>query len=49
MLLLRGSVLHSIAEGDEIDGEYRVDRITASAIRFTYLPDKSKQDLDLTR
>jgi hypothetical protein len=49
VLLLRGSVLHGIAEGDEIDGEYRVERITASAIRFTYLPNNSKQDLDLTR
>jgi hypothetical protein len=47
VLLLRGGVLHSIAEGDEIDGEYRVERITGAAIQFTYLPGSVTQRLDL--
>jgi len=48
ILLMRGTMLHSIAEGDEIDGEYRVERITGASIRFTYLPGQVKQSLDLT-
>jgi hypothetical protein len=48
VLVLRGNVLHSIAEGDEIDGEYRVERITGATIHFTYLPGSVKQNLDLT-
>jgi hypothetical protein len=47
VLLLRGGMLHSIAEGDEIDGEYRVERITGAAIQFTYLPARVMQSLDL--
>ena len=46
-LVMRGGVLHSISVGDEIDGEYRVDRISGSTISFTYLPLKTKQDLAL--
>lgn len=48
VLVMRGSMLHSIAEGDEIDGEYRVERITGATIHFTYLPGRIKQNLDLT-
>ena len=48
LLLMRGAVLHSIAEGDEIDGEYRVERISGAAIQFTYLPARIVQTLDLT-
>ena len=48
VLLLRGVMLHTIAEGDEIDGEYRVERITGAAIQFTYLPAGSRQQLDLS-
>jgi hypothetical protein len=47
-LVMRGSVLYSVAEGDEIDGEYRVERITGASIAFTYLPGHVKQNLDLT-
>jgi hypothetical protein len=47
VLLLRGGVVYSIALGEEIDGEYRVDRITESTISFTYLPLKTKQDMNL--
>jgi hypothetical protein len=48
VLLMRGVVLYSLAEGDEIDGEYRLERITAAKIRFTYLPNRMAQELDLT-
>jgi hypothetical protein len=47
-LVMRGNMLYSIAEGDEIDGEYRVERITGATIRFLYLPGGVKQNLDLT-
>ena len=47
-LVMRGAMLHSIAEGDEIDGEYRVERITGATIHFTYLPGRVRQSLDLT-
>jgi hypothetical protein len=43
VLLMRGGELHSVAAGESIDGEYRVDRITESTISFTYLPLKLKQ------
>lgn len=48
VLLLRGGMLHSIGEGDEIDGEYRVERISGAVIQFTYLPAGLKQQLDLS-
>lgn len=43
VLLMRGAELHSVAAGETLDGEYRVDRITESTIVFTYLPHKLKQ------
>jgi hypothetical protein len=46
VLLMRGGTVYSLARGDEIDGEYRVDRITESTISFTYLPLKTKQDMN---
>jgi len=47
VLLMRGSAVYSLAAGEEIDGEYRVERITESTISFTYLPLKMKQDMHL--
>jgi hypothetical protein len=47
-LVMRGNMLYSIAEGDEIDGEYRVERITGATIHFLYLPGRVQQSLDLT-
>ena len=44
---MRGGAVYSLAPGDEIDGEYRVERITESTISFTYLPLKTKQDMNL--
>lgn len=43
LLLMRGGQLYSVAAGDVIDGEYRVDALTDSSISFTYLPLKAKQ------
>lgn len=47
VLLMRGPAVYSIARGGQIDGDYRVDRITDSSIGFTYLPLGAKQDLKL--
>jgi hypothetical protein len=46
-LVMRGVEPISIAAGQQIDAEYRVDAITDSSIRFTYLPLRAKQSLDL--
>jgi len=43
----RDDNLIAIAPGENIDGEYRVDAVTASSIRFTYLPLKTVQSLEL--
>jgi hypothetical protein len=45
--VLRGDDIINIAAGRRIDAEYRVDAITDSSIRFTYLPLRLKQSLDL--
>lgn len=43
----RGDELVSIARGQKIGTEYRVEAITDSSITFTYLPMKTKQTLDI--
>ncbi|HWI97592.1 MAG TPA: hypothetical protein VNU96_01145 [Burkholderiales bacterium] len=43
----RNDELIAVAAGEKIDGEYRVDAITAASIRFTYLPLKTVQSLEL--
>jgi hypothetical protein len=45
--VMRGDDLISIAAGSKIDNEYRVERITDTAIAFTYLPMKTQQSLEL--
>jgi hypothetical protein len=45
--VMRGDELISIAQGLRIDAEYRVDSISDSAIRFTYLPLNASQALEL--
>ena len=47
ILLLRGADHFSVAAGQKIDGEYRLDKVSASALTFTYLPMKQKQTLEL--
>ena len=43
----RNDELIAIAPGENIDAQYRVDAISASSIRFTYLPLKTIQSLEL--
>jgi hypothetical protein len=45
--VMRGEELISIARGETIGAEYRVDQVTDSSISFTYLPLKMKQTMDL--
>jgi hypothetical protein len=47
VFLARGDENLSVSAGDTIGGEYRVDAVTESEIRFTYLPLKTKQSLPL--
>ena len=47
VFVLRGEELISIAAGQKIDAQYRVDAISDARIAFTYLPLKSRQTLEL--
>ena len=47
VFVTRGDELISIAAGQNIDAQYRVDSISESRIRFTYVPQKTRQVLDL--
>jgi hypothetical protein len=47
VFVMRDQDLISIAPGQKIDGNYRVERITDATISFTYLPLNTKQSLDL--
>jgi hypothetical protein len=47
VFVLRGEELISIAAGQKLDAEYRVDAISESQIAFTYLPLKMRQSLEL--
>lgn len=47
VFLAHGEESYSVAAGDTIGGEYRVDAVTESEVRFTYLPLKTKQKLPL--
>ena len=45
--VLRGEELISVAPGQDIDLQYRVDAVSDTAIRFTYLPLKAPQTLEV--
>jgi hypothetical protein len=47
VFVMRGDEVLSIAKGQKIDAEYRVDSITDTSISFTYLPLKMRQTMDL--
>jgi hypothetical protein len=47
VFLARGDENLTVGAGDTIGGEYRVEAVTDSEIRFTYLPLKTKQSLPL--
>lgn len=47
VFVLRGEELISIAPGQSIDAEYRVDAISETRIAFTYLPLKTRQSIEI--
>jgi hypothetical protein len=47
VFVMRGEELISVAPGQTIDAEYRVDQVTDTAIAFTFLPLKTRQSLEL--
>lgn len=47
VFVMRGDDVLSIAAGQKIDADYRVERISDTAISFTYLPLKTQQTMDL--
>jgi hypothetical protein len=47
ILLLRGDEHFAVAAGGKVGGEYRLDKVTASTLTFTYLPMKTKQNLEI--
>jgi hypothetical protein len=47
VFVVRGEELITIAAGEKIDAQYRVDSITETRIGFTYLPLKKRQSLEL--
>jgi hypothetical protein len=49
VLLLRGSEQYAAAPGDKLGSDYRLDKVTGSALTFTYLPLKTKQTLDIPK
>jgi len=49
VLLLRGAEQYAAAAGDKLGPDYRLDKVTGSALTFTYLPLKTKQTLDIPK
>jgi hypothetical protein len=49
ILLLRGDEHFTVTAGQKVDDEYRLDKVTASTLTFTYLPMKTKQNLEITQ
>jgi hypothetical protein len=47
VFLARGEDSYSVEPGTKIGGEYRVDKVSETAVTFTYLPLKTKQTLDI--
>jgi hypothetical protein len=47
ILLLRGEESFAVAAGQKVGEEYRLDKVTASSLTFTYLPMKKKQTLEI--
>jgi hypothetical protein len=45
VILMRGTRVVSTAQGDVLENTYRVDRIEASKVTFTYLPLGTSQSL----
>ena len=47
VFLARGEDSYSVEAGTKIDAEYRVDKVSETAVTFLYLPLKTKQTLDI--
>jgi len=47
VFVVRGDEIISVAAGQNIDAQYRVDALSASRIAFTYLPLKTRQSLEI--
>ena len=47
VFLARGEDSFSVHGGQKLDAEYRVDKVSETAVTFTYLPMKTKQTLDI--
>lgn len=48
VMLARGNKLYTVSQGEVIDGTYRVDRISDSAVDLTYLPLNTSQAVSTT-
>jgi hypothetical protein len=49
ILLLNGTEQYAVAPGDKLGADYRLDKVTGTALVFTYLPLKTKQTLDIPK
>jgi hypothetical protein len=47
ILLLRGEEHFAVAAGQKVGEEYRLDKVSASSLTFTYLPMKKKQTMEI--
>jgi hypothetical protein len=47
VFLARDEDSFSVHGGQKLDAEYRVDKVSETAVTFTYLPMKTKQTLDI--
>ncbi len=47
VFLLDGNQVRMVRAGEQVAGNYRLDRITPAGVEFTYLPLKTKQTLTL--
>jgi len=48
VLLMRGAELHSVAAGDTVDGEYRVDTASGAELALTHLRSGYRQVMQIT-
>jgi hypothetical protein len=47
VFLARGELTFAVSPGDTLDGVYRVEQVTDTAVALTYLPLDIKQNLDI--
>jgi hypothetical protein len=51
VFLSRGEKSYSVhagqKQGQKLDNEYRIDKVTENSVTFTYLPSKTRQTLDI--